>query len=90
VPLNNIDNSFTSNYHKHIPWTASTSNSFIYVFRMRDSGSTVSVGARVYNNAGTSIFQETLVSTGGSGSKPAHNIRVDGLTNDRYVICMAD
>jgi hypothetical protein len=58
---------------------------------MRDLGSNVAVGARVYNNAGTSIFQATLVTTGGTGnSKPANNIRVDGLTNDRYVICMAD
>jgi hypothetical protein len=57
---------------------------------MPDSGATVSVGARVFNNSGTTFVQSTIVSTSTGTSKPANNIRVDGLSNNKYVICMTD
>ena len=47
------------------------------------------MAAKIFNNSGFLINSQIII-TKNSGIKPGNNLRVDGLTNNKYVICMSD
>jgi hypothetical protein len=70
-----------------MPWTASTQNSFMYIYREPNTGNSF-VKARVFTNDGN-LSAHVRIFTSNTTHKPGSNMRVDGLSNNKYAFCMS-
>lgn len=73
-----------------MPWTASTQNGFMYIYREPNTMNGNSyVKARVFTNDGN-LSAHARIFTSNTTHKPGSNMRVEGLSNNKYVFCMSD